>query len=144
MKEVDPSSAEINRDALFPRVNNLEWVRLIFALQVVITHTLNHLDPSLSIPACIANFPGVPAFFFVSGFLIYASYLNAPGTRFLENRFLRLFPALFVVTLGGVVIIFMALGWDIFWIITLFSLFGLCLKLLLDKPIIQSCFAQSV
>src|SRR6266436_40126 len=86
----------------FPRNNNLEWLRLIFAVQVVFVHAAEHLN--FAIPAIIGHFPGVPAFFFVSGFLIYASYLNAPGRRYFENRFLRLFPALVFVTLGGMAV----------------------------------------
>jgi peptidoglycan/LPS O-acetylase OafA/YrhL len=83
----------------FPRNNNLEWLRLIFAAQVVLVHVAEHLK--MEIPSFIKHFPGVPAFFFVSGFLIYASYLNAPGRRYFENRFLRIYPALVLVTLGG-------------------------------------------
>jgi len=93
----------------FPRNNNLEWLRLIFAVQVVFVHAAEHLN--FAIPAIIGHFPGVPAFFFVSGFLIYASYLNAPGRRYFENRFLRLFPALVFVTLGGMAVALAAHGW---------------------------------
>lgn len=93
----------------FPRSNNLEWLRLIFAVQVVFVHAAEHLN--FKIPAIIGHFPGVPAFFFVSGFLIYASYLNAPGRRYFENRFLRLYPALAFVTLGGMALALTAHGW---------------------------------
>jgi peptidoglycan/LPS O-acetylase OafA/YrhL len=65
----------------------------------------------LAIPEIISHFPGVPAFFFVSGFLIYASYLNAPGRRYFENRFLRLFPGLILVTIGGLAVALIAHGW---------------------------------
>jgi len=41
-------------------------------------------------------------FFFVSGLLIYAAYLNSPGRTYFENRFLRLFPGLLVVSIAGV------------------------------------------
>ncbi|NTU52619.1 MAG: acyltransferase [Chlorobiaceae bacterium] len=83
----------------FPRHNNFEWLRLIFATQVLLVHGADHFG--LKIPHFINYFPGVPAFFFVSGFLIYASYINTPGKRYFVNRFLRLFPALFFVTTGG-------------------------------------------
>jgi len=69
-----------------------------FRGQVVFVHAAEHLN--FAIPAIIGHFPGVPAFFFVSGFLIYASYLNAPGRRYFENRFLRLFPALVFCNIG--------------------------------------------
>lgn len=93
----------------FPKNNNLEWLRLIFALQVVVSHAGSHFG--LEIPGVLSHFPGVPAFFFVSGFLIYASWLNAPGRRYFENRFLRLFPGLTLVTIGGGAIAVFAHGW---------------------------------
>jgi peptidoglycan/LPS O-acetylase OafA/YrhL len=92
----------------FPRKNNLEWLRLIFATQVVVAHAGEHLG--LNVPGIIGHFPGVPAFFFVSGFLVYASYLGAPGRRYFENRFLRLYPGLVSVTLGGAGVVLAAHG----------------------------------
>src|SRR5690606_18945402 len=93
---------------LFPRTNNLEWLRLAFALQVVLVHTAEHIGAGA--PAILTSFPGVPAFFFVSGFLIYASYCNAPDRRYFENRVLRLFPGLFLVAVGGMLIVLFAKG----------------------------------
>lgn len=113
MKKMLAESTEPNDKYHFPRLNNLEWLRLVFALQVVTTHTASHLD-SIHLPALISNFPGVPAFFFVSGFLIYSSYLNAPGKQYFINRFLRLFPGLIVVTLGSLGVVVLALGWEAF------------------------------
>jgi len=76
----------------------------MFALQVILIHGLENLkDNSTSaIVSFLHHFPGVPAFFFVSGFLIYASFDKnpSPGSYF-KNRFLRLFPGLVFVTLGG-------------------------------------------
>lgn len=69
----------------------------------------------LAIPELISHFPGVPAFFFVSGFLIYASYLNSPGRRYFENRFLRLYPGLLFVTAGGLIVALAARGWSDFF-----------------------------
>ena len=93
----------------FPRNNNLEWLRLIFAVQVVLCHSASHLK--FEIPSIITYFPGVPAFFFVSGFLIYASYMNAPGLSYFKNRFLRLYPGLVFVTFGGGMVALFAHGW---------------------------------
>lgn len=93
-----------------PSRNNLGWLRLLFALQVVIVHTLEHLG--INTPQILRNFPGVPAFFFISGFLIYNSYLNAQGSTYFKNRFLRLFPGLLLVTLGGVCIALIAHGYQ--------------------------------
>jgi len=93
----------------FPRRNNLEWLRLIFAIQVVFTHSSFYFKYRL--PEAVGHLPGVPAFFFVRGFSIYSSYRNAPGRRYFENRFLRLYPALVFATLGGMVVTIIAHGW---------------------------------
>ena len=68
-------------------------------MQVLLVHAGHHLG--VSIPGFIEHFPGVPAFFFVSGFLIYASYHNSPGFRYFQNRALRIFPGLIFVTFGS-------------------------------------------
>lgn len=93
---------------VFAKTNNIEWLRLVFALQVVIGHAALHLGGN--IPKIVGYFPGVPAFFFVSGFLIYASYQNAPGSLYFYNRYLRLFPGLLFVTLGALVVALLAHG----------------------------------
>lgn len=103
-----PKDAPAHQVPDFPRNNNLEWLRLIFATQVVFVHGAEHFG--FKMHPLVACFPGVPAFFFVSGFLIYASYINAPGGRYFINRFLRLFPGLLFVTLGGVALALYAHG----------------------------------
>jgi len=91
------------------RHNNLDWLRLIFAIQVMISHSFSHIETSYTLArifAIIGHFPGVPAFFFVSGFLIYAAYdRNQNLANYAKNRFLRLFPGLFAVTIGGLVLV---------------------------------------
>ncbi len=83
------------------KYNNIEWVRLLLAAQVMFVHVFHHMDSAHLI--FFGNFPGVPAFFFLSGFLIYASHLKSQcDKQYFVNRFLRLFPALLVVTLAGV------------------------------------------
>ncbi len=65
------------------------------------------------IPGIIPELPGVPAFYFISSFLIIdASYLNAPGAPYFQNRFLRLYPGLVCVTLGGAAMTLLAYGWS--------------------------------
>jgi peptidoglycan/LPS O-acetylase OafA/YrhL len=96
----------------FAKNNNLEWLRHIFAMQVVLLHAEDHFK--IVMPAFIDYLPGVPAFFFISGFLIYASYINSPGRHYFENRFLRLFPGLFFVTFGGAAAMVIGLGWTDF------------------------------
>ena len=58
------------------RKNNLDWLRLGFAFQVILIYGLEDLklNSLSSIGSFVNHFPGVPAFFFVSGFLIYASF----------------------------------------------------------------------
>jgi peptidoglycan/LPS O-acetylase OafA/YrhL len=108
--QIEPKRSDRGTGAsVFPRKNNLEWLRLLFAIQVVLGHMASHMG--LYLPKIIASFPGVPAFFFVSGFLIYSSWLNSPGRRYAENRFLRLFPALLFATVGSCIVTLIAHGW---------------------------------
>lgn len=93
------------------KYNNLDWLRLIFAFQVMIYHFFVHFNDSI-VPNFL-NFinyiPGVPAFFFVSGFLIYASCINTnDNSIYFKNRFLRLFPGLLFVSFGSLALIIFA------------------------------------
>jgi peptidoglycan/LPS O-acetylase OafA/YrhL len=92
----------------FPKENNFDFLRLIFALQVALIHLNDHMG--FDIPEFLSSFPGVPAFFFVSGFLIYSSYQYSPGKNYFLNRFLRLFPGLIFVTIGGLLVVVIAKG----------------------------------
>lgn len=79
--------------------NNFDVIRLFASLEVAISHTANHLNIELpAILQILSYFPGVPIFFFISGYLIYQSYSNIQKEKikvFFTNRFLRLYPALF-------------------------------------------------
>ena len=89
--------------------NNFDLIRLLAATQVAFSHAAGHLNVNLEPAFILGAFPGVPIFFFVSGNLIYQSYANIKQNRlrvFFRNRFLRLYPALFVcffLTLGSLV-----------------------------------------
>lgn len=89
--------------------NNLDLLRLMFSVQVMLYHVAHYvLDEKWTF---LNYFPGVPAFFFVSGFLIYASCLNSGSlANYAKNRFLRLFPGLCFVTLGAWVVVGYAKG----------------------------------
>jgi len=85
--------------------NNFDLIRLFAASQVAISHITSHLGVESSILGVLSLFPGVPIFFFVSGYLIYGSYEQGnknpnPNTNtnlnFFVKRFLRLFPALWL------------------------------------------------
>lgn len=84
------------------RKNNFDLIRLIAALQVVVHHTISHLEieHSSSVALVFSGlFPGVPIFFFVSGFLISKSYENNSSIKeYTQNRILRIYPALIVCT----------------------------------------------
>ncbi len=90
------------------RKNNLDWLRLLFASQVMLIHAYDHLAHKKisSTYELLEHFPGVPAFFFASGFLIYASFEKSRDLRsYFFNRFFRLFPGLIFATIGGLILI---------------------------------------
>ena len=81
--------------------NNFDLIRLFAASQVAISHIASHLGVEGSLLGVLSLFPGVPIFFFVSGYLIYGSYEQSnknpnPNLNFFVKRFLRLFPALWL------------------------------------------------
>jgi peptidoglycan/LPS O-acetylase OafA/YrhL len=78
------------------RQNNLDLVRLAAASQVALYHSWIHFGlPNNPLIGALSTLPGVPAFFFVSGFLISASYEQNPNLwDYTRNRILRIFPAL--------------------------------------------------
>lgn len=84
------------------RVNNFDIIRLFAAFQVALQHSLHYLGLSDSVQGLnyiLDLFPGVPIFFFVSGFLISRSYENNPRLlEYSQNRILRIYPALFLCT----------------------------------------------
>ena len=87
--------------------NNFDLVRLLAAINIMVIHMLYHCDYGL-VGAWVMRlcywFPGVPIFFFVSGFLISRSFQNCASIRqYVINRILRLYPALVVCT--GVTVI---------------------------------------
>lgn len=90
------------------RINNFNLLRLMAALQVALHHSTAHLDmfPSwkeqgleawLLFAEAINLIPGVPIFFFISGFLISRSFENnAKLGEYALNRMLRIYPGLIV------------------------------------------------
>lgn len=93
--------------------NNLDFLRLFFAFQVMVMHAVMWSTPEKQSYFSFLNFlsylPGVPAFFFVSGFLIYASYEKSPSTlNYFKNRIYRLWPGLIFASLGGLFFVILA------------------------------------
>lgn len=82
------------------RRNNFDLVRLFAASQVLWMHATRHMSLSLHAPldaldSALRMFPGVPAFFVVSGFLITDAWLRVPSASiYARNRALRVYPAL--------------------------------------------------
>ncbi|WP_066801051.1 acyltransferase family protein [Sphingomonas soli] len=78
--------------------NNFDLIRLFAATQVAIAHTAEHLNFHFGFLKVLEYFPGVPVFFFISGYLIYKSYANIRENNlriFFTNRILRLYAALY-------------------------------------------------
>lgn len=91
----------INMDTWIFRENSLDMIRLLAATQVAVLHTFEFIMPSGHTEGIFFQllrlFPGVPIFFFVSGYLISKSYEKNPSiSAYSKNRILRLYPALIV------------------------------------------------
>jgi peptidoglycan/LPS O-acetylase OafA/YrhL len=79
------------------RNNNFDLIRLYAAVNVVISHSVEHLRlPGRVIwDWGLVAAPGVPIFFIISGFLITDSFLRTPKLdSFVINRALRIYPLL--------------------------------------------------
>lgn len=82
--------------------NNFDLIRLFAAFEVALHHSAKHLVIEHGswlgiIMDFFLLFPGVPIFFFISGFLISRSYeSNSVISEYSKNRLLRLFPGLVV------------------------------------------------
>lgn len=81
------------------RDNNFDLIRLLAAIQVMLMHAVFWLE--IPLPPTVMEvmdwFPGVPIFFFVSGYLIVSSFARSPSAvEFLRNRAIRIFPGLWV------------------------------------------------
>jgi len=90
--------------------NNFDLIRLVAAAEVALRHTIVDLAPELLpywLKVVLAFVPGVPIFFFLSGYLISRSWERSPNVReYARNRALRLFPALWCCVLFATAAIF--------------------------------------
>lgn len=104
----------------FDRVNNFGLIRLLAALQVLFSHSVEHLELRENEffhfigEKFIYYFPGVPIFFTISGFLIFASFeKNHTAIKgYFFNRIVRLYPALWVCLLITIVLLLAAYPGD--------------------------------
>ena len=90
------------------RTNNFDLIRLLAALEVAIHHSLHHFELSDHwLFHSTSWLPGLPIFFFVSGFLISKSYeSNSRISEYARNRALRIFPALILCTTLSLISVF--------------------------------------
>ena len=99
--------------SLIPRVNNFDLIRLVAALQVVFMHSFFHLKINNELlknffEKFVQYFPGVPIFFTVSGFLIFWAFDRNPNlNKYITNRILRLYPALYICLLITIILLFL-------------------------------------
>lgn len=96
------------------RSNNFDLIRLLAALQVVLSHAVGHTGLIDSLPTAgravfeyLTWLPGVPVFFVISGFLIARSYENhrSDPAGYLWKRCLRIFPALWACLVVTVMVL---------------------------------------
>jgi len=97
---------EIMHDKKIFSTNNFNLIRLFAALQVVFYHTSYHLNIQYTVGGIysfVNSMPGVPIFFFISGYLISKSYeKNSVINEYAINRLLRIYPALLICVLLSV------------------------------------------
>jgi len=90
--------------------NNFDLVRLVAAGEVAVRHALVHLAPAffpLWLDTALALIPGVPVFFFLSGYLISRSWeRSASAYEYLCKRALRLIPALWTCIACSIAMLF--------------------------------------
>lgn len=109
---MEHASTQTQRPAGNITPNNFDLLRLLAAMQVALDHLDTNMLRSHGVLFfyVLHCFPGVPVFFFISGFLISASWERHPDPRsYLRNRFLRIFPAYwaaFALSLAGILLFY--------------------------------------
>ncbi|MEO6287006.1 MAG: acyltransferase [Dyadobacter sp.] len=88
------------------KVNNFDLIRILAAIQVLVLHSIYHLNITDSAWfAPWSFFPGVPIFYALSGYLISASYERSTSLKqYFRNRALRIFPGLWACLLLTVLV----------------------------------------
>ena len=100
---------EVNDTSLLSWNSNcLNTVRLLSAFSVMFFHTQTHLGVEIPflVNVFFRLFPGVPVFFFLSGFLIWNSIGKSRNLlEYAKKRFWRIFPQLWAVKFVGIIVI---------------------------------------
>ena len=90
--------------------NNFDLIRLVAAAEVAVRHTLVNVAPDsfgYALKVVFALVPGVPIFFFLSGYLISRAWERSPtASDYFRNRALRLFPGLWACIAVSVLLLF--------------------------------------
>jgi len=91
------------------RENSLDIIRLLAATQVAVLHSVEYIHAGIADALffeVLRLFPGVPIFFFISGYLISKSFESSPSLGvYVRSRVLRIFPALVIVVFFNIVLI---------------------------------------
>ena len=89
--------------------NNFDLIRLIAAAQVAVLHTNEFMfreKTGTVFFEVLRLFPGVPIFFFISGYLISKSFERSNNVlEYSRNRIFRIFPALIVCVFVNIVMV---------------------------------------
>lgn len=91
------------------RSNNFDLLRLLAAGQVALWHgaKLLKVGALAAVPETWNILPGVPVFFVISGFLVTLSHERSrSGFQYFLNRFLRIYPALWICLAVSLAIVF--------------------------------------
>jgi peptidoglycan/LPS O-acetylase OafA/YrhL len=92
--------------------NNFDVIRLVAASEVAVRHSAVHIGGDWlprAIDAPLAFIPGVPIFFFLSGYLISRAFERSPSLAdYVRNRALRLFPGLWVCVAFALALLFIS------------------------------------
>jgi len=89
-------------------LNNFDLIRLAAAVQVMLAHYLTELTPEIHplITAALHVLPGVPVFFFISGFLVFASLARSETVAsYAVKRARRIFPGLWSSVAFGALLV---------------------------------------
>jgi len=90
--------------------NNLDLIRLFAASQVAVLHSFEFMFAEKTgniFFELLRLTPGVPIFFFISGYLISKSFEKTPKLiQYSKNRGLRIFPALYICVFINILMVY--------------------------------------
>jgi peptidoglycan/LPS O-acetylase OafA/YrhL len=129
--------------------NNLGFLRLAFAMCVLVSHSIELVDGNASREPMTYMFGGsttlgglgVSGFFLISGYLIAQSFENSPSfTSYLSKRVLRIYPAFIIAFFASFLIVGPLSGADLSAIDRIGWLKQLMHIFLLDSPSLPKTF----